>query len=96
MKIKPIRTENDYEQALGRVEELWASPCGSPERDELHALEMLIEAYEEEHYPIDPPESARGEDAVRSIKHTFAVFECVGEDVDQISRSDNSETCFTK
>jgi antitoxin component HigA of HigAB toxin-antitoxin module len=68
MKVKPIRTEQDYEQALRRVEELWASPCDSPERDELNALVTLIEAYEDEHYPIDPPKSAGGIDPEQSIK----------------------------
>jgi len=67
MKVKPILTEHDYQQALRRVEELWASPCDSPERDEVHALVTLIEAYEEEHYPIDPPNSAGGENAEQSI-----------------------------
>jgi len=68
MKVKPIRTEQDYEQALRRVEELWASPCDSPERDELLALVTLIEAYEDEHYPIDPPNLAAGNDPERSIE----------------------------
>ena len=67
MNIKPIRTEKDYEQALQRVQELWASPCDSPERDEVHALVTLIEAYEEEHYPIDPPNSAGGDNVEQNI-----------------------------
>jgi len=55
MDIKPIRAEADYERALRRVEELWNSPEGSPESDELDILATLIEAYEREHYPIELP-----------------------------------------
>ena len=55
MEIKPIRAEADYERALRRVEELWDSPVGSTEGDELGVLTRLIEAYEREHHPIDLP-----------------------------------------
>ena len=56
MDIKPIRAEADYERALRRVEELWNSPEGSAESDELDILATLIEAYEQEHYPIELPD----------------------------------------
>lgn len=56
MDIKPIKREADYERALRRVEELWDSPEGSTEGDELEILTTLIEAYEREHYPIDLPD----------------------------------------
>src|SRR5271169_2067197 len=56
MDIKPIRGEADYERALRRVEELWNSPEGSAESDELDVLATLIEAYEREHYPIELPD----------------------------------------
>src|ERR1700693_6096067 len=56
MDIKPIRGEADYERSLRRVEELWNSPEGSAECDELDILATLIEAYEREHYPIDLPD----------------------------------------
>jgi len=56
MDIKPIRSEADYERALRRVEKLWESQKGSAGSDELDILTTLIEAYEREHYPIDPPD----------------------------------------
>ena len=55
MEIKPIKTEADYDAALLRVEELWGSIEGTPEDDEFEILFTLIEAYEEEHYPVGPP-----------------------------------------
>jgi len=56
MEIRPIKQESDYERALRRVEELWASPKGSPESDELDVLVTLIEVYEREHYPMNRPD----------------------------------------
>ncbi|HEY6307111.1 MAG TPA: transcriptional regulator [Candidatus Angelobacter sp.] len=55
MRIRPIRSEADYDEALRRVEALWGSASGTPEGDELDVLVPLIEAYEREHYPIDLP-----------------------------------------
>jgi len=55
MNIKPIKTENDYNAALKRIEELWGAPENTPEEDEFEVLFTLVEAYEKEHYPIAPP-----------------------------------------
>lgn len=55
MRIRPIRSEADHDEALRRVEALWGSTCGTPEGDELDVLVSLIEGYEREHYPIDLP-----------------------------------------
>jgi HTH-type transcriptional regulator/antitoxin HigA len=55
MRIRPIRSEADHDEALRRVEALWGSTSGTPEGDELDVLVSLIEAYEREHYPIDLP-----------------------------------------
>lgn len=55
MNISPIRTDEDYEAALARVELLFDAAADSPESDELDVLTTLIEAYEERHYSIAPP-----------------------------------------
>ena len=62
MEIKPIRSERDYDQALRRIEELWDSPRGTNEGDELDVLVTLTEAYEREHHHIDLPDPI---DAIR-------------------------------
>ena len=54
--IKPIRTKRDHEAALAEVERLWGSKLGTPEGDRLDVLATLIEAFEEAHYPMDPPD----------------------------------------
>lgn len=56
MDMKPIKDDADYERALRRVEQLWAATKGSPEGDELEVLVTLIEAYENQHYPMDLPD----------------------------------------
>jgi HTH-type transcriptional regulator / antitoxin HigA len=55
-EIKPIRSEEDYEAALAEVERLWGARSGTPEGDRLDVLATLIDAYESEHDPIDPPD----------------------------------------
>lgn len=54
--LRPIRSERDYEHALAEVEEFWGAKAGTPEGDRLDILATLIEAYETEHYPMDPPD----------------------------------------
>jgi HTH-type transcriptional regulator/antitoxin HigA len=54
--VKPIRSEADYEEALAEVERLWGAKLGTPRGDRLDVLATLIDVYESEHYPIDPPD----------------------------------------
>jgi HTH-type transcriptional regulator / antitoxin HigA len=56
IEIRPIRTKRDYEAALREVESLWGAKGGTREGDRLDVLATLIDAYEAEHYPIDPPD----------------------------------------
>jgi HTH-type transcriptional regulator / antitoxin HigA len=55
-QIKPIRSEEDYEAAVAEVERLWGARSGTPEGDRLDVLATLIDDYESEHDPIDPPD----------------------------------------
>src|ERR1700716_2769564 len=54
--VKAIRSEADYEAALAEVERLWGARSGTPRGDRLDVLATLIDSYESEHYPIDPPD----------------------------------------
>jgi HTH-type transcriptional regulator/antitoxin HigA len=56
MQIRPIRTEQDYDEALARITQLMSSAPGSPEGDELDILATLLDAYETKHFPIDAPD----------------------------------------
>ena len=54
--LKPLRTEADYEAALVEIEAPWGAPAGTPKGDRLDILATLVDAYENEHYPMDPPD----------------------------------------
>lgn len=54
--IKPIRSEADYEAALAEIDRLWEAAEGTPESDRLDVLATLVEAFEDENYPTDPPD----------------------------------------
>jgi len=54
--VQLIRTEEEYSAALARAELLMDAQAGTKRGDELEHLAMVIEAYEEEHHPIDLPD----------------------------------------
>ena len=54
--IKPIRSKQDYENALKRVEILMDTVPGSDRYDELEVLATLIDDYEAIHHAIDMPD----------------------------------------
>lgn len=56
MNIRIIKTEQDYNSSINRVEELWGAKKDTPEGDELDLLITLVESYEMKHYPIAPPD----------------------------------------
>jgi len=76
MNIKPIRTEEDYLAALQMIESLWDAPPGSPDGDKLDVLVTLVEAYEEKHHPILPP------DPVEAILHHMDSQELSRQDLE--------------
>jgi len=56
MNIKPIKKEQDYIDALSRIESLMRSKPNTPQMDELEILTTLVEVYEEQFYKIDAPD----------------------------------------
>ena len=60
--LKPIKTEKDYKSAMKFVEEHFDAKPGSDEANGLEVLAILVEKYEEEHFPIESP------DPVEAIK----------------------------
>ena len=56
MDLKPIKTETDYRTALKRLEEIFDAKPGSPEGDELEILGLMVDDYENQHYPIEAPD----------------------------------------
>lgn len=56
MKLKPIKTEQDYFEALERLEVIFDALPGTNEGDELEILGILLEEYENKHFPIELPD----------------------------------------
>ena len=54
-RIKPVKTEEDYERALDEIELYFDAAPGSAEADYRDVLAILVEKYEEENYPMDLP-----------------------------------------
>ena len=62
MKPKIIKTEEEYATALARVESLMDAKPGTTKEEELELWSLLVERYEQEHFPVDLP------DPVEAIK----------------------------
>lgn len=75
MIIRPIKTEQDYDSAISRIEELWGAKKDTPEGDELDLLVTLVEFYEMKHYPIAPP------DPIDAIKFRMEQMEMTKADM---------------
>ena len=55
-ELKPIRSKADYKNALAELERLWGAKSGTPKGDRLDVLATLIDVYETQHFPMDPPD----------------------------------------
>ncbi len=77
-EVRPIRTKRDYEAALKEVERLWGAKAGSSDGDRLDVLATLVDAYEAEHYPMDPP------DPVEAIKFRMEQQGLTRRDLEEI------------
>ena len=78
MKIKVIKTEEDYNKSLKRLEVIFDSPVNTAEGDEAELLGILIEKYEDEHYPIDAP------DPIEAIKFRMEQMDMSKKDLAKV------------
>lgn len=78
MNVHPIRTEADYDAALGEVEKLWGSKVGTADGDRLDVLLVLVDDYESKHHPIDPP------DPVDAIKFRMEQMNLTRKDLEPL------------
>ncbi len=78
MKIRAIKTEEDYQKALKRLEEIFHSPMDTVEGDEAEVLSILIEKFEDKHYPIEAP------DPIEAIKFRMEQLEMDNNDLAKI------------
>lgn len=78
MKIHPIRTEADYNEALTQVDRLWGSKPGTPNGDRLDVLLVLVEDYEAKHHSIGPP------DPIEAIKFRMEQMNLTRKDLEPL------------
>ena len=56
IKVRAIKTEQDYEFVLAEIEALMDAEPDTPDGDRLDVLTALVDAYEAKHHPIDLPD----------------------------------------
>ena len=56
MTPKVIKTEEEYQASLARLEVIFEAEPGTPDGDEAELLTALIMMYEEQYYPMDLPD----------------------------------------
>ena len=56
MEFRLLKTEDEYENALHRLDLIFDAPAGSAESDEADVLALLIEDFEDRYYPIEAPD----------------------------------------
>ena len=56
MQIRPIKTKADHRAALKEIERLMDAKPGTPAGDRLEILSTLVDHYESQHEPIEPPD----------------------------------------
>ncbi len=78
MTIKPIKTERDYRKALKEIDNLWDAKPNTSRGDRLDVLVTLVEAYEQKHYKVDPP------DPIEAIKFRMEQLELKPSDLAKI------------
>jgi HTH-type transcriptional regulator/antitoxin HigA len=75
---KPVRNEDDYRDALYRIEALMNARKNTPDGDQLDILVTLVEAYERRAYPMDLP------DPVEAIKFPMEQHEMRPKDLEPV------------
>lgn len=78
MNAKIIKNEEEYNQALKRLEVIFDAPADTTEGDEAELLSILIEKYEDEHYPIEAP------DPIEAIKFRMEQMDMDNNDLAKV------------
>jgi HTH-type transcriptional regulator / antitoxin HigA len=55
MQIRPVKTKADHRAALKEIRRLMDAKLGTPAGDRLEILTTLVDHYESQHEPIEPP-----------------------------------------
>ena len=87
MKIKESITEEQYNEALKRLEVIFDAPVDSTEGEEAELLLILIKKYEDENHLFEAPDPTEGDSLIRmnrfasffvsSLKIILIIFLCI-------------------
>lgn len=83
IEIKPVKTKKDYDAALKSISRLWDSPAESAEADALEILAILVDEYENKHFPIAAP------DPIEAIKYRMEQLNLTQKDISQYLGGEN-------
>ena len=78
MEIRLIKTDEDYQSALNRLDEIFDARTDSAESDEADILALLIEEYENKYYPIEAP------DPIEAIKVRMEEMQLKQKDIAEV------------
>ena len=78
MNVKVIKTEKEYKKALRRLDVIFDAEPNTQEGDEAELLEILIEKYEDKHYPIEAP------DPIEAIKFRMEQMDMDNQDLAKV------------
>lgn len=78
MNMKVIKNEEEYREALKRLEVIFDAPADSSEGDEAELLAILIEKYEDEYFPIEAP------DPIEAIKFRMEQMNMDNQDLAEV------------
>lgn len=92
MIIKPIKTEQQYFEALERLEQIFDAKENTPDGDEAEILSLLIDNFENENYAIELP------DPIEAIRIRMEEMDLKQKDMIEIigSKSKTSEVLNRK
>jgi len=79
MKLKIIKSEQDYQKALKRLDKIFHAKPGSKEQEELEVLVILIEKYEDELVGLFPDP-----DPIEAIKFKMDQMDLTQKDLAKI------------
>jgi len=83
IEIRPVKTKRDYETALKAIEKLWDSPPKSKEAETLEVLAILVDEYENKHFPIEAP------DPIEAIKYRMEQLNLTQKDLSKFLGGEN-------
>ena len=78
MNVKVIKTEEEYNQELKRLEVIFDATADTPDGDEADLLGILIGKYEDEYYPFESP------DPIEAIKFRMEQMDMDNQDLAEV------------